>query len=70
MVLRYKRQMNSSHNARQGQLASIVHTPAPLQQSPFATQQNSVPSFASPLSPLSILSSQQSSGSSLSSFRY
>ena len=70
MVLRYKRQMNSSNNAGQGQLASIVHTPAPLQQSPFATQQNSVPSFASPLSPLSILSSQQSYGGSLTSFRY
>ena len=56
--------MNSSNNARQGQLASIVHTPAPLQQSSFATQKNSMPSFASPQSPLSSLSSQQSYSSS------
>ena len=48
MVLRCKRHVNSSNNARKGQLVSIVHTPAPLQQSPFATQQNSMPSFASP----------------------
>ena len=47
MVLRCECQVNSSNNARQGQLASIVHTPAPLQQSPFATHQNSMPSFAS-----------------------
>ena len=38
----------AQNNAQQGQLASIVHTPAPLQQSPFATQQNSMPPFASP----------------------
>ena len=48
MVLRCKRQVNSLKNARKGQLASIVHTPASLQQSPFATQQNSMPSLASP----------------------
>ena len=30
MVLKCKRQVNSSNNARQGQLASIVPTPAPL----------------------------------------
>ena len=70
MVLRYKRQMNSLHNAGQGQLASIVHTPAPLQQSPFATQQNLMYSFASPQSPLSSLSSQKSYSSSSSSFGY
>ena len=33
---------------QQGQLASILRTTAPLQQSQFATQQNSMPSFASP----------------------
>ena len=37
MVLRRKRQVNWLNNARQGQLPSTVHTPAPLQQSPFAT---------------------------------
>ena len=42
MVLRCKRQVNSSNNARQGQLSFIVHKPAPLQQSPFVTQQNSM----------------------------
>ena len=60
MALRGKRQVNSSNNVRQGQLASIVHTPTPLQQSPFARQQNSKPSLASSQSPLSILSSQES----------
>ena len=64
MVLRCKRQVNSSNNTWQGQLASIVQMPAPLQQSPFATQQNSMPSFASPWSPLSSLNSQQSYSSS------
>ena len=48
----------------------IVHTPAPLEQSPFATQQNSMPSFASPQSPLSSLSSQQGHSSSSGSFGY
>ena len=70
MALRCKCLMNLSNNARQGQLASIVHTPAPLQQSLFATLQNSVPSFASPQSPLSTLSSQQSYSSSSGSFGY
>ena len=70
MVLRCKRQVNSSNNARQGQLASIVHMPDPLQQSPFATQLNSMPSFASRQSPLSSLSSQQSYSSSSGSFGY
>ena len=46
MVLRCKRYVNSSNNAHQGQLPSITHTSAPLQQNPFATQQNSMPSFA------------------------
>ena len=64
MVLRCKRQVNSSSHTWQGQLASIVHMPAPLQQSPFATQQNSMPSFASPRPPLSSLNSQQSYSSS------
>ena len=70
MVLRCKRQVNSSNNARQGQLASIVHMPDPLQQSPLATQLNSMPSFASRQSPLSSLSSQQSYSSSSGSFGY
>ena len=44
IVLRCKRQVNTSNNAQQGQLASVVRTPAPLRQSPFAvTQQNSMP---------------------------
>ena len=48
MVLRCKRQVNLSNNARQGQSASIVHTPSPVQQSPYTTQQHLMPSFASP----------------------
>ena len=55
---------------QQGQLASIVHTTAPLQQSQFATQQNSMPSFASPQSPLSSLRYQHSYSSSSGSFGY
>ena len=70
MVLRCKRQVNSSNNARQGQSASIVHTPSPVQQSPYATQQSLMPSFASPQSSLSSLSSQQSYSSSSGSFGY
>ena len=70
MVLRCKCQVNSSNNAQQSQLSSIVYTPAPLQRSPFATQQNSMLSFASPQSPLSRLSSQQSYSSSSGSFGY
>ena len=70
MVLKCKRQLNSLNNARQGQLASIVHTPAPMQQRSFATQQNSMPLFASLQSPLSSLSSQQSYSSSCGSFGY
>ena len=60
----------AQNNARQGQLASIVHTPAPLQQSPFAAQQNSMPPFASPQSPFSSLSFQQSYSISSGSFGY
>ena len=67
MVLRQKRQVNSSKNAWRGQLASAVHTPGVLQQSSFATQQNSMPSFASPQSPLSSMSSRQSYSSSFGS---
>ena len=70
MVLRCKCQVNSTNNARQDQLALIVHMPVLLQQSPFATQQNSMPSFAFPHSPLSSLSSQQSCSSSSGSFGY
>ena len=70
MVLRCKRQVNLSNNARQGQSASIVHTPSPVQQSPYATQQHLMPSFASPHSSLSSLSSQQSYSSSSGSFEY
>ena len=70
MVLRCKRQVNLSNNARQGQSASIVHTPSPVQQSPYATQQHLMPSFASPRSSLSSLSSQQSYSSSSGSFEY
>ena len=70
MVLRCKRQVNLSNNARQGQSASIVHTPSPVQQSPYATQQHLMPSFASPQSSLSSLSTQQSYSSSSGSFEY
>ena len=70
MVLRCKRQVNLSNNARQGQSASIVHTPSPVQQSPYATQQHLMPSFESPQSSLSSLSSQQSYSSSSGSFEY
>ena len=70
MVLRCKRQVNSSKSTRQGQLLSTVHTPAPLQQSPFATQQNSMPSFISPQLPFSSLSSQRSYSSLSGSFGY
>ena len=64
MVLRRKCQLNSSKNAWPGQLASAVHTPGALQQSSFATQQNSMPSFASPQSRLLSMSSRQSYSSS------
>ena len=70
MVLRCKRHVNLSNNARQGQSASIVHTPSPVQQSPYSTQQHLMPSFASPQSSLSSLSSQQSYSSSSGSFEY
>ena len=70
MVLRCKCQVNSSNNAREGQLASTVHMLAPLQQNPFATQQNSMPAFASLQSPLSSLSFHQSYSSSSGSFGY
>ena len=70
MILSRKSQVNSSNKAQQGQFVPIVHMPGPLQQSPFATQHNSMPSFASPQSPLSSLSSQQSYSSSSGSFGY
>ena len=62
--------MNASKNTRQGQLASVLHKSARLQLSPFATQQNAMPSFVSPQSPLSNLSYQQSYSSSSDSFGY